>query len=317
MKIFISHSSKDSEYGKALVQLLRDIGIPHQDIIFTSEPGYGIPKGSNIFNWLKSKIKESPYIIYMLSENYYSSVACLNEMGAAWIVENEHMVLFLPNFDYRNQKFLEGAIDPRIMGIYMDNEKDITEFAGMILKKLNSNTNPVIFNQAIRDYMETITEIKSISDNQVQDDEQSTINTSRNIPLENTGYSNDYKRFLDDIHKENLSDEEILLIKYMIDTGTYILGDRWKADNEIKNIQTWEEKNKLTNFLSNEYSAALNKFKMRKFIDVHSRTSYGNPREYILNEEISKRVLNLPKYVLNEFNEVLKKYVINYDELPF
>lgn len=309
MKIFISHSSKDSDYGKALVQLLRDIGISHQDIIFTSEPGYGIPKGRNIFNWLKSKIKERPYIIYMLSENYYSSVACLNEMGAAWVVENEHVVLFLPNFDYKNPKFLEGAINPRKMGIYMDNEHDIIEFVGMILNKLNSKTNRVIFNRAIRNYMESITEIKDLSDNQAKDEKDTIARSDKS--------SDDYKRFLDAIHNEELDDEEILLIKYIIDEGKYILRDGWKIDEEISDIQAWEEKSNLKNFLSNEYRAALNKFKMREFVDVYSITSYGNPKECILNEEISNRVLNLPKNVLDVLNEVLKKYEINYDKLPF
>ena len=38
MKIFISHSSKNENYGKALVQLLTGIGIKSEQIIFTSNP---------------------------------------------------------------------------------------------------------------------------------------------------------------------------------------------------------------------------------------------------------------------------------------
>src|SRR5690606_19764724 len=90
MKIFISHSSRNKNYGNALVDLLIGVGISGDKIIFTSNDAYGIPTGQNIFTWLKSEINEKPYVIYLLSPEYYSSVACLNEMGAAWIVENEH-----------------------------------------------------------------------------------------------------------------------------------------------------------------------------------------------------------------------------------
>jgi hypothetical protein len=78
MKIFISHSSKNANYGNALVQLLTGIGIKSEQIIFTSNSAFGIPIGQNIFNWLKDRINEKPYVIYLLSPEYYSSVACLN-----------------------------------------------------------------------------------------------------------------------------------------------------------------------------------------------------------------------------------------------
>jgi|GEM_PF-5569670 len=55
MKIFISHASINKDYGTALVELLKGIGI--DDIIFTSNVAYGIPIGENIFNWLKKTNK--------------------------------------------------------------------------------------------------------------------------------------------------------------------------------------------------------------------------------------------------------------------
>jgi hypothetical protein len=36
MKIFISHASANKEYGNALVELLRGIGLKEDEIIFTS-----------------------------------------------------------------------------------------------------------------------------------------------------------------------------------------------------------------------------------------------------------------------------------------
>jgi hypothetical protein len=128
LKIFISHSSKNAAYGSALVDLLTGIGIGHESIIFTSETSYGIPVGRNIFHWLKDQISEKPFVIYLLSPEYYSSVACLNEMGAAWIVENQHAAIFTPNFDLHDSSFRNGALDPREIGFYINNEDRLTEF---------------------------------------------------------------------------------------------------------------------------------------------------------------------------------------------
>lgn len=44
MKYFISHSSKNLHYGESIVQLLIDIGVPHDDIIFTSKSGFEFQK---------------------------------------------------------------------------------------------------------------------------------------------------------------------------------------------------------------------------------------------------------------------------------
>ena len=48
------------------MDLLRNVGIKEEEIIFTSNTAYGIPIGQNIFNWLKSQITEKPFVIYLL-----------------------------------------------------------------------------------------------------------------------------------------------------------------------------------------------------------------------------------------------------------
>ena len=121
MKIFISHSSENKDYGNALVDLLTSIEVKSEDIIYTSNDAYGIPIGKDIFDWLKSKIEEKPFVIYLLSPEYYKSRTCLNEVGAAWIVENDHAMIFTPNFDLDSYEFKNGAINPREIGFYINN----------------------------------------------------------------------------------------------------------------------------------------------------------------------------------------------------
>lgn len=79
--------------------------------------------------------------------------------------------------------------------------------------------------------------------------------------------------------KSNKTTEiDALLLKYMIDTKTYILGDRWKAEKQIEHIRFWKEDNDLQNKLSCDYISALNKMKFKNFVYLYSNTSYGNPR---------------------------------------
>ena len=95
-RIFISHASKDSPFGDAIVGLLRGIGLAQNQIIYTSDPDYGIPPGQDIFDYLRDQIRNDTYMIYLLSNNYYNSIACLNEMGAAWVRQTDAQTLLPP-----------------------------------------------------------------------------------------------------------------------------------------------------------------------------------------------------------------------------
>jgi hypothetical protein len=148
-KIFISHASKDIAYIDAFVSLLEKIGIKEQDKLFCSSiTGYKIPIGKNIYEYLRNEFKNHElFVIFMLSKNYYESVACLNEMGAAWILQNDYQTILLPKFDYEK---IDGAIDPRAISFKLDDsnqrkdrlneliEKIILKFS---LSNLNHNTS--------------------------------------------------------------------------------------------------------------------------------------------------------------------------------
>ncbi|MEJ5106642.1 toll/interleukin-1 receptor domain-containing protein, partial [Chryseobacterium sp. MYb328] len=160
MKIFISHSSKDKNFGNSLVELLRSLGVKENEITFTSNTAYGIPIGQNIFKWLKSQITENPFVIYLLSEEYYRSVACLNEMGAAWIIENEHAAIFTPNFDLSSKEFQGGALDPREIGFYINDEERILAFIHHLSTKFEITKNPILISQNVKKFLEQIKNFK-------------------------------------------------------------------------------------------------------------------------------------------------------------
>lgn len=121
--IFISHKSSDSKYGEIIRNLLIQIGIRNNEIVFTSNPSNKIPFGSNIFEYLREKIHSETYVLYLLSNDYFKSTACLNEMGAAWVSQANNNSLFVPDFDYNDPDYINSCLDTKNMGINLSGDR--------------------------------------------------------------------------------------------------------------------------------------------------------------------------------------------------
>lgn len=110
-KIFISHSSKD----KAIVDLFKNIilnaglGVPDNDIAYTSAPETGVPTGGNIPQYIKENIADSDFVFFMISDNYRESEVCLNEMGAVWALDKNVKPLLLHNVSFESVGWLYRA----------------------------------------------------------------------------------------------------------------------------------------------------------------------------------------------------------------
>jgi hypothetical protein len=326
MKIFISHSSTNKDYGNALVELLRGIGISEEEIIFTSNIAYGIPIGQNIFNWLKSQITEKPFVIYLLSTEYYSSIACLNEMGAAWVIENKHAMLFTPNFDLSSKEFREGAIDPREIGFYLYDEERLLSFIQHLNNDFTISKNAIIINQKIKRYLSEIEAITSrylLNNNPIkvkpieivkQPEIKTIIEPKANYAVISKPLINEiknkgdlYSKFLSDILSGNLKEEEIILIFYLNDTGRSKLMIGWQEHFELKNIQDWEDIKGIDNILSKNYESAVRKLGIRGFVETSELTGGGKPKEVKLKPEIESNIIDLPNEVLELIKAVLDK----------
>jgi len=131
-KIFISHKSEDSMLIDGFVELLEALGLNHEHIIYTSKDGYGIPFGENIYDYLKATLNDETMMIFMLSNNYYKSVACLNEMGASWVNSTQSFAFMLPLFSYQE---IEGSIDPMGIASQLNNRHKLTELKNFITEK--------------------------------------------------------------------------------------------------------------------------------------------------------------------------------------
>lgn len=323
MKIFISHSSKNKILGEALVDLLRSVGIKDSEIIFTSNTAYGIPVGQNIFHWLKSQISEKPFVIYLLSEEYYQSIACLNEMGAAWIIENKHAAIFSQNFNLSSKEFQSGALDPREIGFYINDEERILSFVEILRENFDITQNPLIITQNVRKFIKSIDQInienKSVKEsktNIVTSKNENIVTTGKvSIDLENTTNSKSennkneslFSKFSNLVTSKKLKDEELILLHYIIERSKFTLMTGWQEHSEIQNIKEWEEIHDINPILSRDYSSILNRFQIRGFLEVSEVTSYGNPKEFKIKEEIVEHLLDLDEKLLNVINDCLKR----------
>lgn len=334
MNIFISHSSKNADYGNALVDLLTSLGIKSDEITFTSNNAYGIATGNNIFKWLKTKIKEKPHVIYLLSPEYYRSIACLNEMGAAWIVENEHTIIFTPSFNIDSKEFQTGVLDPREMGFYINDEEKIIEFIDFLKDSMNISPNSVLVNQKVKGFLTKIGSIKvqkiesekliSAKNNKIKDIGISNIETSnikKQIEENSTAIIDEkelkikHSTLYTRLKNDKFEDEDIMLLHYIIKTKKRKLLTGWQEYKEIENIEAWEQVNDLNNLLSANYHESLKRFEMLNFITVSKKTISGNEKEMALTENVYEELLNLPKDIKNiiskvvENNPVTKEYV--------
>ena len=330
MKIFISHSSQNKNYGEKLVELLRNIGIKESDIIFTSNTAYGIPIGQNIFNWLKSQITEKPFVIYLLSEEYYQSIACLNEMGAAWIIENKHATVFTANFNLSSKEFQNGALDPREIGFYINDEDRILSFIQLLSEDFEITKSHILISQSVKKFLSEIHSIKSatLKTNIVKNIEPSKIvekndnkveeKIAKKEPLlKQTSNQNDlFSKFKELIIQGKLKDDELLLIHYIIETGRFKLMTGWQEHLEIQNIVEWEKINEIQNKLSKNYTSVLKRFELRNFTEISAVTSSNNPKELKIKEEISQHLLDLPEEIISKINDVVTNNHFEYVDEP-
>jgi len=321
MNIFISHSSKNADYGNAIVDLLTSLGLKGDQITFTSNTAYGIPTGQNIFNWLKNRISEKPHVIYLLSPEYYSSIACLNEMGAAWIVENEHTMIFTPTFKLDSHEFQNGALDPREIGFYINNEERLTAFIESLKTSFGISPSIVLVNQKVKGFLKRIESFKEIEEKpssfvpttktpnknvvvakvEKQTDDKPTINVATKTLKKGSS------RLFTDLRNSKLKDEEVLLLHYIIETERFKLMTDWQEFKEIENIEAWEDVNELDKILSKNYPKALKRFEMRALTEVSSVTGGGNPKELSLLDNVREELLDLPE----DIQEIISNVVQN------
>lgn len=114
-KIFITHSSADKKMVLCLTELLRGLKIPDNQIICTTDYRHRPDNGVDAYKWLKEQFNNFDlHMIFVLSDAYFNSAICLNEMGAAWLVGCRTDILLLPGFDFKKLKSQNSCLNTNI-----------------------------------------------------------------------------------------------------------------------------------------------------------------------------------------------------------
>lgn len=234
-KVFISHATKDSEYVKTFVNLLEDIGLSEDEIVCSSISGYGIPLGKDIYDWLSSQFQEfNLHVIFMLSNNYYQSSACLNEMGAAWVLKQKYDSVLLPNFDFVQVK---GAINPNKIGIKLDSNVDelnhrLNELKDNLIEEFGLRM--ISATKWERHRNEFIESISKIVPEEIVESEQETVRQAQ------TSISKDARVLL--VYAANSSNGQVTRLKSL--SGLAVCGGNWNFVGEAATAREesrWED----------------------------------------------------------------------------
>ena len=121
--IFISHNSSDKAYGDALRDYIIGLGVKDEQLVYTSHPMNKIPLDVNIYDYLKQHINAQIFMVFLWSDSYLESPACMNEMGAAWVVQADYTNIYVPSFSFGNPKYHQCAVDTRKMGAVLNGDQ--------------------------------------------------------------------------------------------------------------------------------------------------------------------------------------------------
>ena len=130
--------SKNKDQVVKIADLLHSINLsPRRDIFCSSLPGYGIPNGANIFDFLRERfLNYDLHIIFVHSPEYYESPVSLNEMGAAWVLRANATSLLLPGFDFSGMK---GVIGSDCIAIKLDGDSsEVKDRLNQLRRELES-----------------------------------------------------------------------------------------------------------------------------------------------------------------------------------
>lgn len=121
--IFISHKSDDKKYGDALRNFIIGLGVKEKQLVYTSHPLHKIPLDESIYKYLRSHLNSTLFMIILWSDKYLESPACLNEMGAAWVMQTDYTNIYVPSFSFGNPKYRECAVDTMKMGAVLNGDE--------------------------------------------------------------------------------------------------------------------------------------------------------------------------------------------------
>ena len=142
MMVFISHSSKDFEIAKPLIDLLQKaLHLRSVDIRCTSVDGYGMPGGVSNDERLRAEVHDAQLLIGLITPNSLGSAYVFFELGARWGAEKPMIPLLASGVTPEQLGGpLSGinALDSRVGGQVYQLLEDAAKYLNLDLDKTSS-----------------------------------------------------------------------------------------------------------------------------------------------------------------------------------
>lgn len=159
-EIFISHSSEDEEIVQAFVDLILDNGltIKPTNIFCTSLDGMKIKSGEEWRDFIKERLMNTKITFLIITPNYKESEICLNEMGAAWVLNAIVIPLAVEPINYESVGVIMEVrqVEKILDGKALDRIKDI------VREKLDIDPREILSDRWTEKKTEFITKVKNI-----------------------------------------------------------------------------------------------------------------------------------------------------------
>ncbi len=132
-KIFISHSVKDKKLVTDFTEFVLQIGLninPKEEVFNISIEDAGIKTGEDFRKRIEEELKTAKAVIQIITKNYKNSEACLNEMGAAWILNIPVIPFILEPIGYATVGFIHNPNQLLKLNSRTDLKKFISQHKG-------------------------------------------------------------------------------------------------------------------------------------------------------------------------------------------
>lgn len=138
IRLFISHSSKDSLFVQSLIDLIRAaLNLGSSEIRCTSIDGYRLPGGANTSEQLKQEVHSAETFIGIISSESITSVYVVFELGARWGANRTLIPLIAPG---TNTDVLKGPL--KEINALSSNRSQLHQLLHQLSQELNTTLEP-------------------------------------------------------------------------------------------------------------------------------------------------------------------------------
>lgn len=309
-KVFISHSSSDKEKIDKLASSLKSLGcdIFYSSDITTNKIKFGTYEGG-IYGQIKKEISKSDVVLFMVSENFYSSIPSMIEIGIAYTLEKDMIPISFKSGNYKED--LRAIFNYNQLLPSLDNDEDVYK----LLYQISDGANGL----DIFKYQKEIVEDIKLKNN-VEDKETDLVDITGTINIINnninSAITNELAITNDNIDKEvlivvnkikRLSNFDYLFIKYICEDRVNSFSFSPPYSHWSKDFKKWLDKEIIIVSPNQESDE-----KFLRLLDRYGLLDNDNNTTYI-----SQLGLDVIEYIYERDKDIIDRIVNEHYSIPF